>query len=251
LPFLNTGTNTPLVIRGIEEYSHQKMDAVVKFRGARRMSKEASMRELLAAFIAKEWDISVVEPALINISGQFIQLLKGDDLYKIASKSKGLNFGSLYDVDKRAIAIHEPLNEAQQAEAKRIFCFDTFIINTDRRFDKPNMMTDGEEITIYDHEIAFSFVMDLIKKEEPWKLTENDITSFEKHCLYDKIKGKGFPEAFISTNIEKLDDEFWNRAEELAPDEWILEQFFEIKDYLSTIVNHKEQFITELKRVLA
>src|SRR5699024_9693423 len=116
-----TGTNTPLVVRGIEENSKQKMDAVVKFRAAGRMSPQANMRELLAAFIAKEWDLSVVQPALIYITEPFVELLKEQPIFKIASKSVGLNVGSLLEPDKRTIAIFEPLNEEQKKHARRIF----------------------------------------------------------------------------------------------------------------------------------
>src|SRR5699024_5440028 len=115
-------------------------------------------------------------------------LLKEQPIFKIASKSVGLNVGSLLEPDKRTIAIFEPLNEEQKKHARRIFSFDAFIMNSDRTYEKPNMITDGEVITILDHEISFSFVLDLIKKPEPWKFNQNDINSLEKHCLYQKIK---------------------------------------------------------------
>jgi len=54
------------------------------------MSEEASMRELLAAFIAMEMDIPVVEPAIIQIDHPFLELLKGDEAWSVASKSLGL-----------------------------------------------------------------------------------------------------------------------------------------------------------------
>lgn len=247
----DTGTNKPLVIRGIEEYSRQKMDAVVKFRAAERMSEQANMREVLAAFIAMEWDISVVEPAIIQITLEFVNTLRGISIYEIASRSLGLNVGSLLEKGKRDLAILEPLSKEQKEHAIRIFCFDAFIMNTDRTIQKPNMITDGEVITIFDHEIAFSFILDLLKNPEPWKFRQNDINFLESHCLYRKIKGDNFPVAFLEENIDKLDGDFWDRAEQLIPNEWLSEQFDEIRDYLNTILDHKDQFINELRRVLA
>jgi len=45
-----SGANRPLLITGAD-VTGKKGDYVVKFRGAARMSNEACMRELLAAFI--------------------------------------------------------------------------------------------------------------------------------------------------------------------------------------------------------
>jgi hypothetical protein len=245
-----SGTNTPLVIRGVNEYSNQKMDAVVKFQAAERMSPEANMRELLAAFIAKEWDLSVVEPALIYVAEPFVKLLKGRSVYSIASKSMGLNVGSILERGKRPISIFEPLTEEQKKQAKQIFCFDAFISNPDRSMEKPNMMTDGEVITIFDHEIAFSFVFDIIKNKTPYKFRQNDINTLEEHCLYHKIKGEVFSDEFLRSKLDALDADFWNKAKSLIPDDWLSEQFDEIYDYLNTVIAQKEQFITEIKRVL-
>lgn len=247
----STGTNQPLVIRGIEEKSNQKMDAVVKFRAAERMSEQACMRELLAAFIAKEWGISVVDPAIIIITAKFLNTLRGEPIYDIASRSVGLNVGSVLEKDKRDIAILEPLSKEQKLQAIRIFCFDAFIMNTDRTIQKPNMISDGDVITIFDHEIAFSFIFDIQRNPEPWKFRQIDINFLEDHCLFNKIKGDSFPKEFLEENLEKLDADFWDRAEQLIPDEWLSEQFTDIRDYLNTIIDHRDQFINQLQRVLA
>lgn len=52
----STGANTPLLITGVDENGN-KGDYVVKLKGAKRMSTEASMRELLAAIIAIQMGI--------------------------------------------------------------------------------------------------------------------------------------------------------------------------------------------------
>jgi hypothetical protein len=86
LESFDTGANKPLLIRGVDKNGN-KGDYVVKFRGAERMSSEASMRELLAAFVAKQMQIPVVNPAIINISQAFIDLLQGTNSWPYANKS--------------------------------------------------------------------------------------------------------------------------------------------------------------------
>ena len=54
-----TGANKPLLITGVDILGN-KGDYVVKFRGAERMSNDAFLRELLAAFLAMQMEIPVV-----------------------------------------------------------------------------------------------------------------------------------------------------------------------------------------------
>ncbi len=78
-----TGANKPLLITGVDT-NGSKGDYVVKFRSAERMSYEASMRELLAAFIAMQMEITIVKPVIVNISQNFVDLLQGDIAWQYA-----------------------------------------------------------------------------------------------------------------------------------------------------------------------
>lgn len=247
----NTGTNTPVLLRGYDEVSEQDLDVIVKFFAARRMSKEASVRELVAAFIAMEWNISVVEPAIVNITSEFVKTMRGQNVYQTASKSLGLNVGSLYIDDYRQIVINDNLSEAQKKHAKRIFCFDAFIMNTDRTFEKPNMITDGKNITIFDHEASFSFLKIIGGYDEPWDFDMQDQRVLENHVLYHKLKNSSIPKDYLSEKIDLLDDVFWNKVKTLVPNEWKTDQIAQIEDHVNSLIDHKSEFITELERVLA
>jgi hypothetical protein len=56
--------NKPVLIRGIDTCTGEKNDYVVKLTRAERMSESAAMREVLAAFIAMEFDLPVALPLL-------------------------------------------------------------------------------------------------------------------------------------------------------------------------------------------
>src|SRR5690242_1994375 len=75
----STGANKPLLLTGVNEKGI-KGDYVIKFKGAERMSPDANMRELLALFIAAEMNISSVQPVLINVSQDFVDLLVGSPI---------------------------------------------------------------------------------------------------------------------------------------------------------------------------
>jgi hypothetical protein len=239
-----------LLITGVDEFGN-KGDYVVKFRGAERMSDEAFLRELLASFIAMQMDIPVAYPAIINISNGFINLLVGNDAWKYANKSVGFNFGSKYISDYFILPVTQPLNNSQLSYAQMIFSFDVLIQNSDRTVVKPNMLTNGNEIIIFDHELAFGFIFDFIKAPDPWIIKEKDLAWINLHCLLPKIKGKDYDFDEFSQRLDTLDENFWNTARQLIPEDWLSDQFELIKNYFTAIFQNKAAFILELKKLMS
>jgi hypothetical protein len=246
----DSGANKPLLITGVDA-AGTKNDYVVKFRAAERMSAEACMRELLALFIAAEMEIKAVQPAIINISQDFADLLIGNSAWQYASQSIGYNFGSEYVKRFKTIIPTQSLNNHQVPFAQKIFAFDVFIQNNDRRNDKPNMMTDGHEIVIYDHELAFGFILELFKNPQPWVIRDTDLEWINNHVLLSRIKGHEFDFDGFSKRFDTLGEEFWQMAWNLIPQVWRSEQFGLIKEYLTAICNNKEAFIIELKKLMS
>jgi hypothetical protein len=245
-----TGANKPLLVRGVDDNGN-KGDYVVKFRGAERMSAEACMRELLAAFIAAQMEIRVVHPVIVNISQDFVDLLQGNSAWQYASKSLGYNYGSEYIKRYTTIIPTQDLNNHQLHPAQTIFAFDVTIQNPDRTNEKPNMFSDGTEIVIYDHELAFSFVMDIFPNPKPWELRQIDLEWINRHCLLPKIRGKEYDFEEFSNRFDNLDENFWTIAKSLIPKEWLSDQFDRIKQHFSAICNNKDAFIIELKKLMS
>jgi hypothetical protein len=245
-----SGANKPLLVTGVDN-AGKKGDYVVKFRAAGRMSNEASLRELLAAFIAAQMEIRVVTPVVVNISPAFVELLKGTDSWHYASKSLGFNYGSGYIKRYPTILPTQDLNNHQLPYAQTIFAFDVLIQNADRTAEKPNMISDGSEIVIYDHEVAFGFILDLFKNPRPWEIRPADHEWIKKHCLLPKIRGKDFDFGAFCQRFDNLDENFWKTARSLIPAEWMSEQFDLVKQHLSAICNNKDAFIRELKKLMA
>jgi hypothetical protein len=246
-----TGANKPLLITGVDQ-NGSKGNYVVKFKCAERMYPEANMRELLALFIAAEMDILSVIPVLVNISAEFVDLLVGQNCWEIANKSIGLNFGSIYIQGYKTILTIEDFNERQLKYAQDLFAFDVFIQNSDRTIKKPNMMTDGNEIVIFDHELAFGFVLDIFQNKQPWIIRDADLEWIKQHCILPKIRGKEFDFQHFSEGLSTLTEDFWERAWFLIPEEWrSLPQFNNIKQYLTAICNNKEVFINHLQQLMS
>lgn len=243
--------NKPLLISGIDRNTNEKGDYVVKLMRAQRMSEEASMRELLASFIAMEMEISVVEPAIVEIDQGFLEVLKGNDAWAIAGKSLGYNYGSSYIKEHSTLVLQKGLNNKQLPFAQDVFAFDMFIQNTDRTNTKPNLLTNGEEITILDHEIAFGFIFASFLPYRIWEMKEEHKGWMRDHCLLPLIKGQSFDFEAFCEKFDNLTEAFWGRAFDLIPKGWRGEQFKEIKNKLTDISVNRDSFIPELQKVMS
>lgn len=244
-----SGRTKPMLIRGICRTTCEKSDYVVKYCTG-QMSVESSCRELLASFIAKELDMNVTEPALIHISSEFVDSLIGKDGYKNANNSIGINYGSKYFEGFMEFVPNPKLNEKQTKQAEQIFALDIFISNADRRRDKQNMLTNGEKIIIFDHELAFGFVMELIKNTTPWLIRPIDRIWIENHFFYSILRTNTPDFSTFVDSFEMLDEIFWNKAESLIPNEWKTTQIQQIRNNLTSLIDNKAIFLQQLNNIL-
>jgi hypothetical protein len=136
--------------------SHKKDEYVAKLKVGETMDDSANLRELMAAFIAMEMDIPVIEPAVVEIRHEFVNTVHDPIVRKRLQDSIGLNFCSRYIPDYPTLTL-AALPEKLIPFAQEIFAFDLLIQNLDRTKSKPNMLTNGEEIIALDHEKAFGF----------------------------------------------------------------------------------------------
>ncbi len=247
---LSAGRNKPLLLRGMCQNTFEKDDYVVKFKNSKEMSIESSARELLASFIALQLELSVPTPVLINISDGFVKTMKGKESYIDALNSIGINFGCRFMAGYTDVVKNQTFTENQKSQLNEIFPFDIFISNSDRRIDKPNLLTDGSNILIFDHELAFGFVFDIFKNKTPWEFRPQDKEWIKNHFLYPYLKNK-FPDFSILINkLTRIDDVFWNKAFSLIPQDWNTQQLIEIKGYTESLIIHKDLFLQELKNIL-
>jgi hypothetical protein len=248
---LGSGTTQPMLIRGVCKTTHEKADYVVKFKSSPRMSTKSSCSELIASLIALELDLNVVEPAIIEIIPEFVDTLKGKDGYKNASNSLGINFGCKYVAGFMEFVSGQQLNDQQYEQAKEIFTFDLFISNADRRVDKPNLLTDGEKVLLFDHELAFGFVWDIIKNPTPWLISENDLGWIKNHYFYSILKGNEHNFNEFIDKFEVLNAFFWEKLRNTIPAEWMDDHFDKIKNNLISLILHKEEFKEQLNKILS
>jgi hypothetical protein len=250
---LRNGSTEPMLIGGADRTSGKRNRYVVKFTKAPRMSFTAAGCELLGAWMGKELGLNVAEPAVVHVGEAFADSLSGRNGYQDARNSAGINFGSVYlegffELIKGKSALTHPLSE----EARNIFAFDMFVSNSDRGAGKPNVLTNGENFVIYDHELAFSFIRLLpsLRSKTPWLLGEAEREMYEKHFFYSYLKNSRIDFYEFTERFSQINDYFWSRVVQFMPPEWYTEEIVFIKDYLQAIIENRKMFSQQLTKIL-
>ncbi|MFD2573449.1 HipA family kinase [Spirosoma soli] len=247
-----SGTTNPMLVLGVDERSGQRGDYVVKWSRGQRMTTDSCCRELLGAWIGQQLNLHVAEPTVVSISPEFVETLIGGRGYRNAASSIGLNFGSTYVPGYIEFVRNQRLTDGQLTQAQAIFALDLFLNNPDRRVNNPNLLTKGDDILLFDHELAFAFTMDLpfLRNKTPWVFRDQDREWVENHYFYAYLRHKQIDFSAFIERLALVDAQFWRRAKQLLPVEWLSEQVNDIQDYLAAIVTHRTEFSNQLTQVL-
>jgi hypothetical protein len=206
--------------------------------------------ELLASCLATHFGIAVPEPALVMIEHDFAELVALAEQKKAGHlrKSVGLNFGSRQLSDVTAWPVDKAIPEAMWQAAVNVFAFDALVQNPDRRFSNQNLFTRGDTLFVFDHELAFSFLLDIAPSRTPWRLDRQAYLT--DHVFYRQLRSKpidlkGFVHALRDLPGRHLDATL---AE--VPSEWNNEDLGKIERHLRAVSNHAGEFAEEIRKRL-
>lgn len=248
-----SGTTLPMAIWGVDTDTGERGQYVVKYKNQNRMSASASAFEFLGAWMAKEVGIHAAEPVAINISEDFMSTLTGRDGFKAASQSIGLNFGSKYIASVTQIPpTGFTLTNEQIEQAKQLFALDLLMQNTDRGHVKPNVGLHRDDLFVYDHELAFSFLRQLpfLRSKTPWLLDPADSELYKKHFFYRYLKGQEEDFSERVNELAKLNNDFWRCVEQHMPADFKVKELTEIKDYLLPFLDHLKEFASSIHKTM-
>lgn len=133
------------------------VEVVAKFSGNCDQGNVNLAREVIGVCLAGDLGLPVPEPFLIDIPPQWAATIPDADQRLKVQGSSPVAFGSR--TVTRQFNIWTPGNKISDimlTAAAGIFVFDGIIQNPDRRSDNPNCLVHGDELRIFDHELAFS-----------------------------------------------------------------------------------------------
>jgi hypothetical protein len=249
---LASGRTRPMLVSGISEQTGERGEYVVKLRGSTQISPTAPVRELVASLICAEIELPVPPLALIHVSQEFAETMVGHSNHEIVRNSLGLNFGTLYMTDYFEVIQGQYIPQAMKQQLYELFALDIFIGNVDRRLDKPNFLTNGKNLLYFDHELSFSFLdlFSFARNVNPWTILESDMEWIRRNFCFNYLRGTDYNFGNFVAKLSALDAPFWRLIKEAIPLEWPSDIVSTIEDYLTQIVLHRNEFGTELNRVL-
>jgi len=196
---VRSGRTKPCFL-GCTKADGSEVEVYVKLCGP-EMTVRSQISEAIAALLADDLDLPVPEPFLVRIETDFAATIPDLSTRLRAEKSLGWNFGSKkLPPGFSTLPTDKPIPHALVQTASDVLAFDTFICNPDRRVANPNCLTNGRELAIYDHELAFCMdsIIGWIPPWEPGGITfSKSRPARDHHVFEDQLSG-------VSLDYERL-----------------------------------------------
>jgi hypothetical protein len=220
---------------------------VVKAPGLPEVDGILCSRELIGHLLARALGVRTPEPAVVEISPDFV-VATSHELKELGlSISSGPAFGcrrlvSLANVTRLTTNAPDRL-----VEAARIYAVDMMIQNPDRIGRNPNCAVGPEGLVAYDFDQAFSFLYAIGQAGEPWELTKVGKMP-RSHLFWEVLRAQPIDWRGILKAIEALDDGVLRAIEAVVPTAWDRgDRKDKIFRHIRTVRNNVGRFGDELK----
>ena len=176
--------------------------------------------EAISALLAGDLEVPIPEPFFLQLDPEFVEIIPDAEWAGMAANGPSVAFGSrlLPSAYSAWVAGTVPVG-AMTEIAARILLFDSVIENPDRRASNPNCLTRGEEIRVFDHELAFPSI--LIGAPKPWVL--GALQFMEQpgmHIFRDALRGRAVGWQPVIDRWRGLSDDQLDDYEAVLPPEW-------------------------------
>jgi hypothetical protein len=246
--FMDSGRTSPALFSCEDESGMAAGEYVIKLRGS--VQRTGLLKELLGNKLASHFGLSVPEPALVMLDRSLASLIASSNQAKAAviEASVGLNFGSRVLMGFSTWPVDRKIPSVIWQTAVNIFAFDALVQNPDRRFDNPNLLVNGDNVLIFDHEIAFSFLFDILPSPTPWLLDHQQYLT--NHVFYHQLKSQDIDLTDFTSCLTGLSDDVLDGIFAEVPPEWNNEDSPKIGQHLGAMRDHAEEFAEEVRRFL-
>lgn len=139
-----------------EGKDQQNRAVVVKFRETVSRNKISLVLEVLCWHLARHFNLSVPDAYIINVPSNMGEFTENMAYASAINSSPGLNFGSEFIKNGSAtMAFGKDFEEHPPQWAEEIFAFDFSIRNLDRQATNRNLLYNGSDYYLIDHEESF------------------------------------------------------------------------------------------------
>ncbi|MCU0427196.1 MAG: hypothetical protein MUF71_16395 [Candidatus Kapabacteria bacterium] len=216
---LGTGRTKPCVFNCCDADGNEVGDMVVKLKGGLDFAELGSFAEYSCSLLAKYLDIACPEPFFVEIDTALSAGIPDSSVAERVRKSGGLNFASRYLASYSEWIPSAKLSAEEQPQAARILAFDAFVQNPDRRTDKHNLLLKNNSLVAIDHELAFSFALDIFPKQDAWRITQE--VWLRNHLFFKPLYQKPLDWKELHSKFDQMRQEkIADKIIASAPSEW-------------------------------
>lgn len=251
--FMDYGRTSPAIFSCEGGETSGGSEYVVKLRGGLELRERGLVYELYASMLGAFLGMSCPRPAIVlideDLTGVVLEELSGDERKaQIIRDSVGLNFGTEFLVNITGWPVDKPVPLPMQAAAIKVYAFDALIQNPDRTFNNPNLGSRNDDLFIFDHEEAFSFLLSIFPSRTPWKLDTE--VYLERHVFARALNQVPFPVDFLQ-RLSNLSEKVTAYFSEQIPSVWKSDDLPKIESHLALMSEHAAEFADEVTRRLA
>lgn len=214
------GRTRPSVIV-CERPAGEPVEVIAKFSAGCDQGVTNLAREAIAACLAGDLGLPVPEPFLIDVPAQWADLVRDPERHAIIRSSAPVAFGSRHITGQYvAWTRGHRIPDAMLATAAATFVFDAITGNPDRRTENPNCLVKGDEIRIFDHEMAFTQSL-VLGWRPPW--TPGGLKHLERrgsHILREQLRRRAIDFGPIRRAWLALSDRRVAAYGQALPAEW-------------------------------
>lgn len=248
---MTEGRTCPILCGCTDQKGAFAGEFVIKLLGQPASSGRGALYELVGSRLAEHFGILTLEAAVADISPAFAQFLAASQprLAKTIQSNIGLNFATRVANPMATWLTGRVIPEVMFQDATNIFAFDALIQNPDRRVQKPNVLTRGDDLYVYDHEMAFSFLSAIGNSQRPWELDRE--AYLDNHVFFTRLKSKNISLDEFKQRLDSLSIEALQKTREEIPAQWLHSDLDRIEAHLIDVRKHSSEFVEQVKRRLA
>ena len=245
---LPSGSTHPCVFVCEDEEGNEAVEYVVKFRSEVRGGATGLLFEFIAAQLADSLDVPMPAPALIELDAQLADATPERSVAERIRASIGLNFGTRFLTPGYVTwRVNDEIPLTLRQTATDILAFDAVIDNADRRRDKPNLLWKGDELFVFDHEVAFAFTR-LIGTHIPFE--DTGMQFLREHPLYAGMRGQPIDLRRFTGELEGLTDSVISSICNRVPSEFGTMYLDSIQHWLTQARDRAQYLAGALGRIL-
>lgn len=228
-------------------------EIVAKLSGGCERKVTSLAMEMLSALLAIDLHVPIPKPWLVELSPEFIESIPDHSWQNLARSSSSLAFGShlLPNGFSTWTATTVPVGRMMNS-ASGALLFDIAIDNVDRRGTNPNCLVRGEDIRIFDHELAFPPI--LFGAQPPWVLGSQDhLRQRGAHIFRDALLKQSIDWSETEAAWKGLSDVRLDDYESALPPEWsaAVGSLRAAIDKIKKVRDNIDGCLAEVRRLLA